>query len=462
MLRAFAAVAGLFIVACGPPTQQAAPCTGDGDCQLEAGGRCLPSPLGSNACAYPDGSCPGGYHWGDLTGSIAGQCLGEIDAGVDAPDAMTIDAIDAPIDAGPSSPIATNYQMADLVIGQPSFTAPIANRGFAANSVGGEAVAANAAGLWVADATHARVLQFAPLPTIGDPAATSLVGRPTLTDSAAVGAPAAGNLGTSIYSVALGGSVLAVADSTRHRVLIWNPIPTTPGVAANIVVGQPDFAAATPGNGAAQLRTPGCVWTDGVRLVVCDTFNHRVLIWNTMPTANGQAANLVLGQAGFGVAVDPTTPSSSTLARPFGALISGTRLYVADDAFNRVLVWDGLPTANNEAADLVLGQATFTENRDVAADNVYMSQPRGLATYRDALLVSDVGHARVMIYQPIPVTSGAAAALVLGQPDLFTESPAATLPTQRDFRGLADIAVVGNSLFVGDTFARRVLRFTLQ
>ena len=100
MLRAFAAVAGFFIVACGPPTQQAAPCNGDGDCQLEAGGRCLASPLGSNACAYPDGSCPGGYHWGDLTGAIAGQCVESVDAGVDAPDA-SVDSPDAPIDGPP-------------------------------------------------------------------------------------------------------------------------------------------------------------------------------------------------------------------------------------------------------------------------------------------------------------------------------------------------------------------------
>ncbi len=99
MLRAFA-VASLAVIACGPP-QTAAPCTGDGDCALEGGGRCLPSPLGANACAYPDLACPGGYHWGDLTGSLAGQCLGEVDAGTDGTDAA-IDAgqVDGPPPTG--------------------------------------------------------------------------------------------------------------------------------------------------------------------------------------------------------------------------------------------------------------------------------------------------------------------------------------------------------------------------
>lgn len=460
--RALALVVFLAAVACGPPST-AAPCTGDNDCTLEGGGRCLASPLGVNACAYPDPACAGGYHWGDLSGAIAGQCVGgDADAGIDAVDSRQIDATDAPTDAGPSSPIVSNYQPADLVIGQAGFTAPTADRGFAANSVNGDALAATATSLWVVDGPHARVLQFAPLPTLGDPSASSLVGRPSLTDGTTIGAASASNLGTSLYSVATDGNVLVVADAARHRVLIWSPAPTSPGAAANLVLGQPDFTTTTSGTGANQMRTPGCVWTNGTMLVVCDTFNHRVLVWTSFPTTNGQAANLVLGQAGFGAAVDPPVATATTISRPFGALVSGTRLYVADDAFNRVLVWDPLPSTNNEAADIVLGQSTLTGMGDLVASPTSLSHPRGLATYRDALLVADPGHNRVVVYQPIPVSSGAAAALVLGQPDLDTENMVGALPTQRDFRGVSDIAVTGSSLFVGDPFARRVLRFTMQ
>lgn len=78
--------AALAVAACGSQ-QTAAPCTGDQDCALEGGGRCLPSPLGTDACAYPDATCSSGYHWGDLVGGgLAGMCMGDGggDAGVDA------------------------------------------------------------------------------------------------------------------------------------------------------------------------------------------------------------------------------------------------------------------------------------------------------------------------------------------------------------------------------------------
>lgn len=85
MMRLALGAVTALLVACGPP-QIAGPCTGDQDCALEGGGRCLPSPAGANACAYPDLACSGGYHWGELAGSIAGECLdqSERDAGIDA------------------------------------------------------------------------------------------------------------------------------------------------------------------------------------------------------------------------------------------------------------------------------------------------------------------------------------------------------------------------------------------
>ena len=38
------------------------------------------------------------------------------------------------------------------------------------------------------------------------------------------------------------------------------------------------------------------VYSDGTHLFVADYDNNRVLIWNNIPTSNGQAANMVLGQ----------------------------------------------------------------------------------------------------------------------------------------------------------------------
>ncbi len=47
------------------------------------------------------------------------------------------------------------------------------------------------------------------------------------------------------------------------------------------------------------MRGPQGVWIQGSKLFVADTQNNRVLIWNTIPTQNNQPADVVLGQPDF-------------------------------------------------------------------------------------------------------------------------------------------------------------------
>jgi len=449
-----ALVSTLLAVAACPPTDGVKPCTGNADCSLRAGGVCLASPLGTDQCAYPDPACASGLSWGELSTDIAGQCVTAIDAGVDA-----IDAIDAPIDAPPSMPIIVDYQTADLVIGQTSFTT-LQDRGFAAASVQPTDIAATPEGLWVTDDVRNRVLYFSPLPSLGDPAAALVVGRPSPTDSAVIGSPSATNLGASL-SVAAGGGRLLVVDRERNRVLVWNTVPAASGVPADLVLGQPDMTSSSPGSGAGQLASPHCAWTDGIRVAVCDANNHRVLLWNNFPASNGAPADVVLGQSSFGSSTDPVTPSASNLSWPRAITYDGAQFYVTDLAFRRVLVWSGFPNTNGAAASFVLGQALFSEQRSVQASPIYTRAVSGIGRYRDALLAADSGHARIVVWQPMPVASGSSAALVLGQPDLVS-SNAESVPNQRTFRGLNGISTVGDKLFVADFYNRRVLRFTFR
>jgi hypothetical protein len=46
-------------------------------------------------------------------------------------------------------------------------------------------------------------------------------------------------------AVASDGSILAVADTSNNRILIWKSIPTTFGQPADIVLGQKDFTSVT-------------------------------------------------------------------------------------------------------------------------------------------------------------------------------------------------------------------------
>ncbi len=450
MVRVTLASLLLALAAC-PSTEGVRPCVSNDNCSLEPGGVCLPSPLGEDHCAYPDPRCPSGLAWGRLSTGIAGQCVAPVDAGPDSalPDADT--------DGAPVVPVVQNFPLADLVIGQAGFTS-LENRGFTANSVLGTDVAATAAGIWVGDGS--RILYFSPLPTVGDPNATLVVGRPSLTDGTTVGAPSASNI-SNVTGIAVGGGRLIVSDHFRHRVLIWNTLPSASGAPASIVLGQPSMTAQASGNGANQMAFPAGIWTDGTRLVVADSGNHRVLIWSTFPTSNGQPADLVLGQAGFGASAVPSAPTATTLNNPWSVTSDGSRLLVGDITYRRILVWPTFPTSSNAPAAFAVGQPNLTSAETVGPTADYLKSPLSMVLYRDALLVADRGNARVAIWQPFPTTSGAAASLVIGQPDLTTQSPP-SMPTQQLVRGVAGLSVVGNRLYVGDDLNRRVVRFQLQ
>lgn len=62
-------------------------CEQNSNCDLSGGGLCSDPGTGHRWCAYPDGSCAGGYRYSDVQvgDGVSGQCLpGPEDAGVDA------------------------------------------------------------------------------------------------------------------------------------------------------------------------------------------------------------------------------------------------------------------------------------------------------------------------------------------------------------------------------------------
>jgi hypothetical protein len=160
------------------------------------------------------------------------------------------------------------------------------------------------------------------------------------------------------------------------------------------------------------------------KLVVLDTSNNRVLIWNAIPTASGTPADVVLGQKDFThcLANDetgtgaPIAPTAKTLALPVDAASDGTRLFVVDFGNHRVLVWNAIPTTSQTPADYVLGQSALTTN--VSAGGRYgLAQPACLSSNGNQLLVTDSGNNRVLGWNQVPTTSGVGPDFVLGQSD---------------------------------------------
>ncbi|HLJ50232.1 MAG TPA: hypothetical protein VKU01_29665 [Bryobacteraceae bacterium] len=195
------------------------------------------------------------------------------------------------------------------------------------------------------------------------------------------------------------------------------------GTGADLEVGQTDFTGvgfASPPT-QSSFRTPTGVASDGIRLVVADTDNNRVLIWLNLPTTNGQPADLVLGQKDF-VSVQPAVTNSSSFRGPQGVWIQGNKLFVADAQNNRIMIWNNFPTTNNQPADVVLGQPSFTSapsplNLPPPAPNT-LALPVSVTSDGTRLYVTDLGNNRVLIWNTIPTSNGQAADLVIGQPDM--------------------------------------------
>ena len=92
------------------------------------------------------------------------------------------------------------------------------------------------------------------------------------------------------------GREVHVADTGNNRVLIWSTTPVTNGSGANIVLGQGAMNGSGSGTTATNLRSPHSVYSDGSRIFVGDYNNDRVLIWNSIPASDGVAADVVVGQ----------------------------------------------------------------------------------------------------------------------------------------------------------------------
>ncbi len=307
--------------------------------------------------------------------------------------------------------------------------------------------------------------------------------------------------------VASDGNLLVISDTDNNRVLIWRQIPTTNNQPADVVLGQPDFTTNLPATTQAGMRGPQGVWIDNGRLYVADTVNGRVLVWNSIPAANGAPADMVLGQPDFDTRPEPDLtqsnfePQADRMLDPVSVTISNGRMFVSDLGFNRVLIFLTVPTQNSAPADVVVGQpdmvsgttnntsalcellpedaqpgsgiaveAPTDTNGDgkIDSNDTYPRQyprrcektlnfPRFALSDGQRLFIADAGNDRILVYNQIPLENGAPADTVIGQADFqkLEESDGAS-----GLRSPTALAYDGTNLYVADPFSRRVLVFT--
>jgi uncharacterized protein (TIGR03437 family) len=443
------------------------------------------------------------------------------------------------------TPVFTTGQAARLVLGQVNFT--IGNYGTTSSLLGSPAGLAYANGvLWVADANRLggtpdnnRVLRFSDTATYPSPTqdptipgntcgvcrgqASLVLGQPDfISSNPAINATGMRNP-TGIATAEINGNtVVVVSDTDNNRVLVWLSYPTANGQPADVVIGQPDFAhygTSSPPT-AQSLRGPAGVWIDGNgKLYVADTEDNRILIYNKIPTKNNAAADVVIGAPNFTtpVSLDLTTnnilASATNMQTPTSVTTDGTRMYVADLAQNRVLIWNTIPTTNGAPADVALGQLNLTtgisnNSYSVAANapldcdgiptsgvtpvmcesnaayaasigqtgskavdsdgnTLYpvrcaatMSLPRYAFSDGTHLYVADGGNDRIMIYNTIPKESGTPADTILGEPDEFSDNTGQNPDGADALQTPTSMAFDGLNLYVSDLYNRRVVVYT--
>ncbi|HEY1496113.1 MAG TPA: hypothetical protein VGF49_16285 [Candidatus Solibacter sp.] len=416
----------------------------------------------------------------------------------------------------------TTGQAARLVIGQPTFTAQDPNS--SDTILGGASGLAFAADtLFVADSNRVgaspsnhRVLLFQnlssmlPRPTdslIYDSKCPVCIGRATLvlgqpdfttTTENLAATPNTLRLPTAVAS---DGIHVVVADTNHNRVLIWNRIPSSNDAPADVVVGQPNFTStALPGNtpNAKSMRGPQGVWIQNGRLYVADTQNNRVLIYNRIPTANGAAADIVLGQPDMTTFVEPdltqqtNNATASQLLNPVSVTSDGVHVFITDLGYNRILIWNSIPSTNGAAADVVIGQPNMTSavaNNAFSTDpndttnkqtpvlcsvsngtdtngnptfpascNATLNFPRYALAAGNRLFIADGGNDRVLEFNTIPTQNGAAADIVIGQVggSVNQASDAAD-----SLRTPMSLAWDGTNLYVSDAYNRRITVYSM-
>jgi len=165
--------------------------------------------------------------------------------------------------------------------------------------------------------------------------------------------------------MATDGTNLLVADTRNHRVLIWHTAPTE-NIPPDIVLGQPNFDSNLSGDGMNELNWPVAVATDGNRILVADTNNHRILIWNSYPTTSGIPADTILETP------DLKKGDRGDINWPWAVWTDGKKMIVASTAGSQVLIWDSIPSTNNETPDIALQLDNFGTPRTIASDGTHL------------------------------------------------------------------------------------------
>ena len=219
--------------------------------------------------------------------------------------------------------------------------------------------------------------------------------------------------------------LLFVGDANNGRVLVFDlSNGITDGMPATYVIGQSSTTATgCSAISATSMGTPYGIAYDAEhnRLFVGDDGTcvsntiemSRVGIYNLNNLATGMAASFELGQPDLNTGGD-LSPAANVINSPEDVIYdpANQQLFVQDDEYNRILVFDVASVSNFENAVAVIGQPNFTS--DDYSCNPSQTDQCDAEGVNDAfdpvnnrLYLSDADDDRVLVFNFINVTTPA-------------------------------------------------------
>jgi hypothetical protein len=355
----------------------------------------------------------------------------------------------------------TSFQNANLVIGQPNFQTQYTSTSDTITYGPSYSAISSKGMLAVAEQTGGSVKIWYKIPASNGQPADVEVGNPGFFNT--------NNGPTASYSQFFDGvawspdgNKLIAACGSQNRVLIWNSVPVINGQPADVVLGQPDFYSITPGTSSTTLRYPcGVMVSPGGKLLVAEFYNHRVLVWNSIPETNGAPADVVIGQSDFNS--NTSGNQANQLNSPWGVNYSpGGKLLIANAYNHNIYVYDSIPASDGESATLVIGHNQFGLSTSGTSDSTMNTPVAATVTVDGKIAVAEFGNSRILIFDTLPEANGAHADIVLGQPDFSSGTvfaPSGTADTNNLSRVYNVSADLNGRLFVTGRNMNRVLVF---